>query len=223
MRIFKTLIMAGVVVGAVFSAPIAQAQSGAAGVVVVDRARIFAESAAGKSAQTQLQTIASNIKRELEAESKPIETEAKALGPSFQDKNRQQILEELQKDEALRNKYQSYAQKLSALDEKAQIRNAELNETRNRAIAEVLRNADPLIIDIMKERNAAVVLEAGVVLMHNQAVDVTAEVVKRLDAKLKTVGVTKVDLQAEAAKAQQAQQQPQPQPQKAQPAPQKKK
>lgn len=207
MRKLSSLLCAAMLVGAAIAATPAAFAQAAGPVIVVDRGRVWAESAAGKSAQTQLKTHMANVKKELEAESKPLEAEGKSLSPTLKDKNRQQIMEELNKNEQLRTQFQAYVQKLGALEEKSQVRNAEMEATQQRAIQEVLRNADPLILDLMRERKAAVVMEAANVLIAAPEADITGEVIKRLDAKLKTVAVAKVDLAAEIKAAQAAQQQ----------------
>jgi outer membrane protein len=158
--------------------------------------------------QSKLQGIRNQITGELQAEANGLQNDQKALGPRFQGKSPQQALEELQKDQNLAKQYQSYQQRLQAAVEKENLRNQELQVTRDRAINQVLQAADPIVQELLTQRGALIVLERGSVYKMQPAVDITNDVIARLDQRLKTVSVVKADLMAEMRAAQAKQGQP---------------
>jgi len=181
------------------------AVASAADVLVVDFQRVYRDSLAGKDAQTKLRGVSDQINAELKPELEAWTKERDKLGPRFKDKTQEQLIAELQQDESLRKQYESVQTTLRALQEKQQLREQELQATEQRALAAVIKGTEPILTELLSERNAAVVLERGAITVAVPNADVTGEVVKRLDARLKAVPVTKVDLVKEAKEAEQRQ------------------
>jgi outer membrane protein len=203
------ILLAGALLAApIVSAPPAHAQAAVQNVLVVDLDQVVARSVAGRDVQSKLQGIRNQITGELQAEANGLQNDQKALGPRFQGKSPQQALEELQKDQNLAKQYQSYQQRLQAAVEKENLRNQELQVTRDRAINQVLQAADPIVQELLTQRGALIVLERGSVYKMQPAVDITNDVIARLDQRLKTVSVVKADLMAEMRAAQAKQGQP---------------
>jgi Skp family chaperone for outer membrane proteins len=164
-------------------------------VVVVDLQRLYGESVAGKSAQAQLKSIGDNVQKELDPEAKALQTEKDATwAPRFKGKSDQQAAAELEKDPALKSKYVAYVERGNALVQKSQLRRGELQATEQAAVQAVIEAASPDVKGAMAAKGASVVLEKGAVVWATDAVDVTADVLSRFNARVKTVPVTKVDL-----------------------------
>ena len=181
----------------------------AAEVLVVDFNRVYRDSLSGKDAQNKLRGLGESVARELQPEADAARTDQQALATRFQGKTEQQAAEELQKDAALRKTYDATAAKIQAYTQKQQLRQQELQETERRAVAAVLKGADPILRELLTEKKASVVVEAASTVASAPAVDITTEVIARLDTRVKAVPVTKVDLVAEQQAAQ-ARQQPAP-------------
>lgn len=181
----------------------------AAEVLVVDFNRVYRDSLSGKDAQNKLRGLGESVARELQPEADAARTDQQALATRFQGKTEQQAAEELQKDAALRKTYDAAAAKIQAYTQKQQLRQQELQETERRAVAAVLKGADPILRELLTEKKASVVVEAASTVASAPAVDITTEVIARLDTRVKAVPVTKVDLVAEQQAAQ-ARQQPAP-------------
>lgn len=198
---FKKSLLAATLLAAAFVPSLAAA----ADVLVVDFQRVYRDSLAGKDAQTKLRGVNDAINAELKPELDAWTAERDKLGPRFKDKTQEQLIAELQKDENLRKQYEAVQTTLQNLQQKQQLREQELQATEQRALAAVIKGTEPILNDLLNERNAAVVLERGSITVAAPNTDVTNEVVKRLDARLKAVPVTKVDLVKESQDAQQRQ------------------
>jgi outer membrane protein len=178
----------------------------AAEVLVVDFNRVYRDSLSGKDAQNKLRALGETVARELQPEADAARTDQQALAARFQGKTEQQAAEELQKDAALRKTYDAAAAKIQAYTQKQQLRQQELQETERRAVAAVLKGADPILREMLTEKKASVVVESASTVASAPAVDITTEVIARLDTRVKAVPVTRVDLVAEQQAAQARQQ-----------------
>lgn len=181
----------------------------AAEVLVVDFNRVYRDSLSGKDAQNKLRALGESVGRELQPEADAARADQQTLAARFQGKTEQQAAEELQKDAALRKTYETTSAKIQAFTQKQQLRQQELQETERRVVANVLKGADPILREMLTEKKASVVIEAATTIASAPAVDITTEVIARLDTRVKAVPVTKVDLVAEQQAAQ-ARQQPAP-------------
>lgn len=202
MRLKHTLIAASLAFAGLAPSLAAAAEPS---VLVVDFQRVFRDSLAGKDAQAKLRGVGEQINAELKPEVDAFNAEREKLGPRFKDKSQEQVIAELQKDESLRKQYEAVLTRLQALQDKQQLRTQEMQATEQRALAAVIKGTEPILNELLSERDAAVVLERGAITIAAPSSDVTAEVVKRLDTRLKAVAVSKVDLVAEAQAAQQRQ------------------
>lgn len=200
MRLKNTVLALGLL-----AAGLAPSAAAAADVLVVDFQRVFRDSLAGKDAQEKLRGVSDQINNELKPEFDAFTAERDKLGPRFKDKTQQQLIAELERDESLRKQYESVQVKLQGLQQKQQLREQELQATEQRALAAVIKGTEPILTELLAERNASVVLERGSITIAAPSTDVTNEVVKRLDSRLKAVAVTKVDLVKESQDAQQRQ------------------
>ncbi len=167
----------------------------AAEIAVVDLQKVYAESAAGQSAQAQLKAIGDNVQKEFDPEAKALQSEKESTwAPKFTGKTDQQASAELDKDQALKSKYMTYVQRTNALLQKGELRRGEMQATEQNAVQAVLQAAAPDVKAAMTAKGSVVVLEKGSVVVAADTVDITADVLSRFNARVKTVPVTKVDL-----------------------------
>jgi Skp family chaperone for outer membrane proteins len=176
------------------AAPAALAQPAATSAVVVDLERVFAQSLAGKDAQTKLQAIAAQAEQEFAPEAKAIAAEQTVLGPKFNGLNDQQANDVMTKDPALAAKYKAFVQRTSTFEQKRALRQEEIAQTERAAVAQVVTAAVPDVQAAMTAKGAAVAVDTSSTAYVDSKADVTADVIARLDQRVKTVTVTKVDL-----------------------------
>ncbi|WP_406236387.1 OmpH family outer membrane protein [Isoptericola jiangsuensis] len=149
------------------------------GVCMLSRDAVFTNAKVGQSANTQLQKLAQDGQASIEAERSRLAPEMERLG--------------LRADidpAKLSDAQKAGLQKLQALQQKAATLGQSIEAARGRAIADISRQAQPLIAQAYTRHACGLLLERGTVLGGNLGNDLTAEVVTALDAKVTTVQVS---------------------------------
>lgn len=160
-------------------APAAQPLGGPAvpGVCLLSREAVFTNAKVGLAATGRLRELAQTAETELAVDRKPLEDEAKAL-----EAQRASL-----KPAELQQRQQALGAKLQPVQLKAQQRQQQLELTRQKALAEISEQAQPVIAAVYKARGCGLLFNRDAVMGGNMAGDLTADVVKGLDAKLTTI------------------------------------
>lgn len=149
-------------------------------IVIVDMDQVFQTSAAGKQAAAELKTRADGIQARLASLRTQYGTEEQALiksrptaaGPAataWETKARDMQTRK-QKDEADLAK-----------------RDQDFQASRQSVLKQINDASQPIITAVMRERGAQIALAEGATLQHSQAIDVTTDIVARLDKALPRV------------------------------------
>lgn len=154
-------------------------------VIIVDMDRVIGDSAAGKQASGELKTrndanqarLASlrtqfGSEGETLQKSQPAQGAAPAVVTAFQAKVR------------------DYQQRQQTADADLQKRDRDFQQSRQYVIKQINDGAQPVITAVMRERGATIVLAEGATLQHSSAIDVTTDVISRLDKSLPRVSTT---------------------------------
>lgn len=149
-------------------------------VLVVDMQRVLQESKAGKMIQSQMQ-------QQVSAYQKNLAKQDQDLAATQQDLQRQQSI--LAQD-AFALKVKEFEQRVSDASKRAQEAQQNLSESRNEAVGKVDTAMLQVIDGLAKERGANLILNRGAVVMFDVRMDVSDEVIKRLDEKLPAVTVS---------------------------------
>jgi Skp family chaperone for outer membrane proteins len=149
-------------------------------VIVIDRHRVLTESKVGKTINAQLQAKATSYDKSFAQEEQELISQQQEL-------QRQQTI--LAQD-AFAAKAKDFEQKVTDGRRKVQASKIELQRGQNSAETAVMREILQILSDIAKERSANLVLDSAVVVMFDNAYDVTDEVIKRLDERLPTFTVS---------------------------------
>ncbi len=153
----------------------------AAVIITVDMEQVINTSTAGKSAQTQLQ-----------AQANALQARAQQLDASFRGEN-----------DALNKAAQGKTMTQPALEAKAadlqkrvNAAQVDMNNKQRQFVAnqqfvgkQISEAVQPIITQVMAEKNAALVLDEGSVIKTSPSLDVTATVLQRLNAKLPSVNI----------------------------------
>lgn len=166
-------------VGIAGVAPAFADQPPAPAIMIVDIAQILRDSKAAKDIQGQLD-------RETAVYSKVVSQQEYELQQMRDDLERQRTL---LAPEAFSVKTREYQQRFETLDRNVQLKRQALQQSLNDAMAKVQNATLEIIQDVAKERNANLVLTKAAVIFENGSLDVTAEVMSRLDAKLPALAV----------------------------------
>lgn len=192
---FKTFIFAVSLVVASLTFPTQSAQAQGANIVVIDQARILRESAGGQDIQRKLQAIGQTIQAELQAEQSALGTEGRALEGRLANKSEEAI----RADTGLVSQMQSFQRKQQAFVQKSQVRQQELAQTEQNAIAEFYGALEPVLEQVLAERGGNLMLERSSVLIAQPALDATDLAISKINATKPTVTVSRVRLPTQPA------------------------
>jgi len=148
-------------------------------VIVVDMTQIMRDAKAAKDIQSQIET-------EMNAYSNQVSQKEAALKTMRDDLERQRTA--LAPD-VFNVRSQEYQEQYASLDRDVQAKRQEMQQTYSEAMTKVENSALQIIAQLAKERKADMVVAKAALLYMNDGLDLTAEVTKRLDAKLPTMTV----------------------------------
>ena len=171
---------------ALLGGTVASAQAVApATIILVDMDAVINTSAAGKAAATELKTKADALQARVASlqtqfgseqatlqKSAPAPAAAPAVVTAFQAKVRD-----------FQTRQQTAEADLNS-------RQRDFQASRQYVIKQLNDGAQPIISTIMRERGASIVLAEGATLQHTSALDVTPDVIARLDKSLPRVSTT---------------------------------
>ena len=138
---------------------------------------ILNQSDAGKKAQTYLKKKLDSGIKALQKKEKAIQEEERKI---IQQKKVISAEEYKKKVTELRNKVASLQKERDSLL-------TEVSKQRSKARSELLKNLNPIIKEYMKEKNIRMVLDKKNLLLAEDSLDITQEIVKRLNSKLKSI------------------------------------
>lgn len=170
-----------------FGAPLLAAQALAAGpavILIVNTESVFAQSKVGQSIRTQFQEQA----KKLQAEGAKTETAIQADAKKLSDERALLSQEDLQK------KFQALQQREMEFQQSMQEKGQALQLGVQQANAKVEAALRPIFAEVMKEKGGTVLFDQSVVLAGGSDLDISAEVLKRLNEKLTTIEVKPVSM-----------------------------
>ncbi len=159
------------------------------GVCMLSQQAVLTNAKVGLAATARLQTLAQQAQAELTADKAPIEADAKAL----------EAQRATLKPAELQQKQRALAARAQALQQKANLRQREVEATREKALARISAEAQPVIQAVYKSRDCGLLVDRGTVLGGNMANDLTPAVVTGLDAKITTITFDRENLSAPPA------------------------
>lgn len=143
------------------------------GVCLLSREAVFANAAVGKAVSARIDELTRAAQADVDQQRTLIEAEAKALAAEGADAK-------------TKDRRDAVAARWQALQRQAAQGSREIEATRVKALARVADAAQLVIAKVYAERKCGLLLDRGGVLGGNFANDLTAEVVKALDAKVTT-------------------------------------
>ena len=169
------------IAGALPATVLAQAAAPAT-IIVVDIERVVSQSAAGKAAMGEIQGKVTALQTRANALQGQLKTEADAIQAGQANKSLA--------GPALDTRVKAFGQKQqSAQQEIGRLEN-EIQRSRQFVLQQISDGVGPIVSQIMKERGANIALPKGATLQHAAALDVTTEVITRLDKSLPKVSTT---------------------------------
>ncbi len=163
-------------------APAMAQQLSPAVIVIVDMDRVVNESAAGKQASTEIQGKITG----LQTRASTLQTQLKTDADSIQAGQANKSLA----GPALEQRARAFQQKQQDAQNELQRAEQDIQRSRNYVIQQITQGANPIITTIMRERNASIALQKDATLQHSASLDVTNDVVARLNTALPRVSTT---------------------------------
>ena len=160
-----------------------------AGVCYLSTQEAIANSTVGKHVNTRMQQLIAQVNAELQPEQTIIENEGKAIeaGRATMDAK------------TLQTRATAWQTRLTNFQRTAQQREAELEQTQQKAVARVLQEMDPIAKQQYQARRCSVLLDRSSVMLGYPAMDLTPAVIQGLNAKIQTFAFERERLQAPAA------------------------
>ena len=187
MAYLKTIIAVLVLMlaGTAVTSPIAEAQG--TNVIVIDQRKIMRDSRAGKDIQTKMKNLEDQIKRELETTTRSLESEGKSIEARTKGMTPQAVAA----DATLKGQVESFYKKAGEFNRTRQIRARELSITERKAWNEFFKALQPVLQEVVNEKNAQIMLDRSSTVYANPSLDATATVISKLDAQKPTINVVR--------------------------------
>jgi outer membrane protein len=176
-------------------------------VVVVDTDRIYRECTACVAAQSQLQTMGTQLQQQAQTLGQPLQQEAQSIEQAAAALRNQTGAARTTAETALQTRIQQLRQRETGVSQQLGVAEQNLRSTQAHVLQQINTRLNPLISQVMTARGANLAVDVNATLAHAGAVNVTDQVLAQLNAALPTVSVTPLPQPAG-----QAQPQAQPQP-----------
>ena len=161
----------------------AQSAPSSIGVIYVDSNALYTESKAGQAVASQIGALKKSMEDDLGKKAEKLQLEQKQL------EGQQAMLSQ----EAWQAKVKDAQEKQMNLQHEADDKQRQLQAAIQTARSKIWQAAGPVLDDLLKEKQASIVLERMVVLRGTTDIDVTATAVDRLNQRLPTL---KIDVPA---------------------------
>ncbi len=179
----KTLLISLALASSAITAPVAAQALPPAVVVIINLDDVFQTSVAGKIALAELKTRADGLQSRLQTLRTSFGTEEEALvktrptapGPAAT---------------AWETKARDFQTRKTQAEQELAKRDQDLQASRQYVVKQLNDGAQPIIGTIMKERGATIALAEGATLQHAASIDITTDVVARLDKSVPRVSTT---------------------------------
>lgn len=169
----------------VISLPVAMTPAMAVGpavVLIVNTDAVFAQSKVGQSIRSQFEEQAKKLRAEGQKMDSSLQADEKKLSEE----------RALLSQEDLKKKVQDLQRRAAEFQQSMQQKSQALQLGLQRANAKVEAALRPIFADVLKEKGGTVLLDQSVVLAGGADLDISAEVLKRLNERMTTVEVKPV-------------------------------
>jgi Skp family chaperone for outer membrane proteins len=170
---------------ATVAAPVAAQTLPPAVIVVVNLDQVFQDSAAGKIAQTELKTRLDGIQSRLASLRTSFGAEEQTLAKAQPAQGATPAI-----IQAWQAKVKDFTTRKTQAEQELQKRDQDFQASRQYVLKQINDGAQPIITQIMKERGASIAVPEGATLQHSASIDVTTDVIARLDKSLPRVSST---------------------------------
>jgi Skp family chaperone for outer membrane proteins len=186
----KSLLIGATALASLFAASAASAQTAGPanpgpaipGVCVFFNQQLLATSMAGQAVQTRMGQLATEVQGELQPYATTIQTEATAL---------QQGAASIPADQ-MNQRRQALQQRAQEAQQLQQTREDELRYTLSEQRRLISVAVEPILVALYQEKGCGILLDRESVFIMNPAMDITGDVITRLNAQLPTLSFNRL-------------------------------
>ena len=175
-------------------------------IVVVDTDRIYRECTACRAAQTQLQGMVPSARARATHLGQPIQAEAQSIEQAAAALRNQTGAARATAETALNTRLQQLQQRQTTAQQEVARLEQNIQSSQANVLRQINERLNPIVTQVMTQRNANIALDTNATLARSNGVDVTDAVLAALNQQLTTVNVVPLPAPPQPA-------QPQPQPQ----------
>jgi outer membrane protein len=150
------------------------------GVCIFNNERAYQTSTVGKDVIAKMQGFTNTIRGELGPEQTALQNDAKTYQAQ-----RASLSADVQ-----RQRDASFEQRAAQFQQKAQIRNRELEMTQQKAMEAIGAAMQPVLVQVYGARGCGLLLDRGALIAANAQMDITDQVVQGLNGKMTTLPLT---------------------------------
>ena len=192
----KSFVIGAAALASVFAASGASAQTAGPanpgpvipGVCVFFNQQLLATSTAGQSVQTRMQQLATEVQGELQPYATSIQTEAQAL---------QQGAATIPADQ-MNQRRQALQQRAQEAQQLQQTREDELRYTLSEQRRLISVAVEPILVALYQEKGCGILLDRESVFIMNPAMDITGDVIARLNTSTPSLTFNRMPVPAQA-------------------------
>lgn len=157
------------------------------GVMIIDEGHILTTSKAGKDMFAKLKNIETQINNELKAPADALNAQRNTLAGKLEGKTREAIAA----DAALVKQVEDFQKKANEFAQKRSTLSQEYAATEQKAFVDFNKALEPVLLEVVKEKNIQVLLSRSQVVFSADAVDVSDAIIAKLDQKTPSISVVR--------------------------------
>ena len=174
-------------------------------IVLVNTDRVYRECTACRAAQTQLEGMVNSARARAAQLGQPLQTEAQSIEQAGAALRNQTGAARASAETALTTRVQQFQARQTAAQQEIARLEQNIQSTQANVLRQINERLNPIVTQVMTQRNANIALDTNATLARSNAVDVTDAVLAALNQQLPSVSVTPLPQAAQPAA------QPQPQ------------
>ncbi|HEX8654976.1 MAG TPA: OmpH family outer membrane protein [Allosphingosinicella sp.] len=159
-------------------------------IVVVETERIYRECTACRAAQAQLQTMQTQLQQRAQALGQPIETELQSIQQAAAAARNTTGAARTTAETQLQQRLQALEGRRTTAQQELGRMEQNLRSTSAHVVQQINVRLNPIINQVMTQRGANLALDVSATLAHNNALNVTTDVLNALNQQLPSVNVT---------------------------------
>ncbi len=156
-------------------------------ILVIDQTKVVLDSDVGKHVTRQIVSISKQMDAEMKAQLTPINAERDKLMVELKNMS----VEALKSRPDLQQRAKTYQASSQKSKLEIKYKQRELQITEQKALAKINQKLETILKAVIEERNADILVDRSMVIFSTPTVEITDDVISRLNAQMKTVPVVR--------------------------------